>query len=51
MPKPFTDCVRAAGRVRTIKPSPGTYKKICFPKGGGPSKAGETHKKQPTGSK
>lgn len=42
MPKKFEDCVRKGGRVRTVKPTKGTHKAICFPKGGGASSAGET---------
>jgi hypothetical protein len=44
VPKAFDECVRKGGRVRTIKPTKGTHKPICFPKGGGPSVAGETKK-------
>jgi len=49
MPEKFNKCVKAGGRVKTIKPkgkdSP-TYKKICFPKGGGASVAGETKRRK-----
>jgi hypothetical protein len=44
MPKKFTDCVSSGGRVRTVTPRAGTYIKVCFPKGGGPSVAGEVKK-------
>ena len=41
MPPKFTRCVNAGGRVRTINPKKGTYMRVCFPKGGGKSVAGE----------
>lgn len=41
MPKAFDDCVSGGGRVRTKTLSGGRYMHICFPKGGGPSVAGE----------
>lgn len=34
MPKDFDACVRAGGRVRTIKPKPDTYLHICYDKHG-----------------
>lgn len=43
MPQAFTDCVKNGGRIRTRKLSGGKYIKICFPKGGGSSVAGEVH--------
>lgn len=46
MPKSFTDCISAGGRVRTKQLSGGRYLHICFPKGGGPGVAGEVHKKK-----
>jgi hypothetical protein len=30
MPKKFDDCVKSGGRVRTIKPSSGTYMPVCW---------------------
>lgn len=39
MPKAFTDCVAAGGKVRTIKPNAHTYLKVCIK--GGKSTAGE----------
>lgn len=44
MPKKFDDCVSRGGRVRTVKPNAGTYLKVCYPKGGGKSVAGEVKK-------
>jgi hypothetical protein len=44
VPKAFTDCVKNGGRVRTVKPNKSTHLPVCFPKGGGPSVAGETKK-------
>lgn len=41
MPAAFDKCVSEGGRVRTKKLSGGKYMHICFPKGGGPSVAGE----------
>jgi len=46
MPKAFDDCVSGGGRVRTKTLSDGRYIHICFPKGGGPSVAGEVKEKQ-----
>jgi hypothetical protein len=48
MPEAFDKCVANGGRVRTKKLSGGRYIHICFPKGGGPSVAGEVKKKQKT---
>ena len=42
MPKSFTRCVEAGGRVRTIKPSKTTYVKVCYK--GGKSYSGHAHK-------
>ena len=44
MPKPFEDCVKNGGRVRTKKLSGGRYIKICYING--KSYAGEVHKKK-----
>lgn len=44
MPKAFDRCVKARGRVRTLKPKgrcSRAYLPVCFPRGGGPSVAGE----------
>ena len=41
MPVEFDACVKNGGRIRTKKLSGGKYMHICFPKGGGPSVAGE----------
>ena len=46
MPKKFTDCVSRGGRVRTKSLPKGKYMRVCFPKGGGPSVAGEVKKKK-----
>lgn len=49
MPKKFTKCVKAGGRVRTLKPKgkgSKVYKKVCFPKGGGSSVAGHTKRRK-----
>ena len=52
MPVKFTNCIKAGGRVRTIKPkgagSP-TYLKICYPKGGGGPVRGEVKHRKPKG--
>ncbi len=48
MPKEFDTCVAAGGRVRTKTMSRGRFIHICFPKGGGPSVAGEVKTKQDT---
>lgn len=45
MPKDFTACVDAGGRVRTKKLSDGRYIKICWDKAG-KSHAGEVHEKK-----
>ena len=45
MPKPFEDCIKAGGRVRTKSLSGGRYIHICFGKGG-KSYAGEVKKKE-----
>lgn len=39
MPDDFDKCVRDGGRVRTIKPKPGKFMRICFK--GGKSFVGE----------
>jgi len=44
MPKPFEDCVKNGGRVRTKKLSGGRYIKICYING--KSYAGEVHTKK-----
>jgi len=41
MPKAFDDCVANGGKVRTMTPEAGKYMHVCFPRGGGPSVAGE----------
>ena len=41
MPAEFDSCVSNGGRVRTKKLKGGKFIHICFPKGGGPSVAGE----------
>jgi len=46
MPKEFDECVKNKGRVRTIKIKGGRYMHVCFPKGGGPSIAGEVKTKE-----
>jgi len=45
MPANFEKCVREGGRVRRKMLSDGRYINICYPKGGGPGKAGEVHQK------
>lgn len=40
MPRAFNKCVKSGGRVRTVKPSSGTHKPICYK--GGKSYAGHT---------
>lgn len=39
MPAAFNRCVKKGGRVRTIKRTEGTYRRICY--SGGKSYAGE----------
>lgn len=34
MPKAFRRCVKSGGRVRTVKPTAGTYLPVCYPKCG-----------------
>jgi len=47
MPDAFIRCARRNGRVRTIKPRPDVYIKVCYPKGGGAPVHGEVvHTKQ-----
>lgn len=46
MPVKFGRCVKAGGRVRTIKPKKGVYIHVCWPKGGGPPISGEVHHKR-----
>lgn len=49
MPAKFNKCVKAGGRVRTIKPKgqkSGTYMHVCYPKGGGSPVSGEVKKKK-----
>ena len=49
MPAKFTKCVKAGGRVRTIKPKgkgSKTYLHICYPKGGGSTVRGEVKKRK-----
>ena len=43
MPKEFTSCIEAGGKVRTKKLKGSKYIYVCIPKGGGPSVAGEVH--------
>jgi hypothetical protein len=45
MPADFDKCVSNGGRVRTKTLKGGRYIHICFPKGGGPSIAGEVKTK------
>ncbi len=40
MPKAFDRCVKRGGKVRTVKPKPGTYMRVCKPSGGKKSVAG-----------
>jgi len=46
MPAAFDACVAKGGRVRTKKIKGGKYVHICYPKGGGPSVAGEVKTKK-----
>lgn len=34
MPADFERCVAEGGRVRTVKPNPGTYIHVCYDKSG-----------------
>ena len=45
-PQAFDDCVAEGGKVRTKTLKTGQYIRICFPKGGGPSIAGEVKTKE-----
>lgn len=48
MPPAFDRCVKAGGRVRTVKPRADRYLRICYPKGGGSPVKGYLKKvKQP----
>lgn len=49
MPAAFDKCMMMGGKVRTKKMGKGKYMHICFPKGGGPSVAGEVKTKQKSG--
>ncbi len=53
MPENFTACIKGGGRVITKKLSGNKYIRICFPKGGGASVAGEvkTAQKKTDGEK
>jgi tartrate dehydratase alpha subunit/fumarate hydratase class I-like protein len=42
MPKEFDSCMANGGRVITKRVNDKEYMHICYPKGGGPSIAGET---------
>ncbi len=46
MPADFTKCINDGGRVRTITLKGGRHMKICYPKGGGSSIAGEVKHSQ-----
>ena len=46
MPAAFDKCVKGGGRVRTKKVGQNKYIHVCFPKGGGPSEAGEVKTKK-----
>lgn len=46
MSQQFNKCVENDGYVRTKELGKGRYMHICFPKGGGPSVAGEVKTKQ-----
>jgi hypothetical protein len=41
MPAAFDRCVRRKGRIRTIKPRPDVFIKVCYPQGGGSPVHGE----------
>jgi hypothetical protein len=47
MPVGFNKCRSAGGRIRTVKPSGGTYMPVCFL--GGKSYHGEVHHKKAGG--
>ena len=44
MPDNFTRCVRRGGKIKTLKPRPDVYIKVCYPTSGGPPVHGEVHK-------
>ena len=49
MPKKFDRCVKAGGRVRTLKPKgkgSRTYVQVCYPKGGGSPASGHSKKRK-----
>lgn len=47
-PVAFDSCVAGGGRVRTMSVGKDKYLHICYPKGGGPSVAGEVKTKKPS---
>ena len=49
MPAKFDRCVKAGGRVRTLKPkgeSSRTFVRVCYPKGGSPPVSGGAKKRK-----
>jgi len=44
MPAAFNKCRAGGGKIRTKRVSRTHYMRICIPKGGGSSVAGETHR-------
>jgi len=44
MPEAFDNCQKNGGRIRTITLKNNRYMHVCYPKGGGPSVAGEVKK-------
>ena len=49
MPAKFDRCVKAGGRVRTVKPKgeeSRTFVRVCFPKGGGSPVSGGVKKRK-----
>lgn len=46
MPRKFTQCQKAGGKIRTKTLPGGKYIPICIPKGGGKSVGGEVHTKK-----
>lgn len=51
MPEAFVRCQRRGGRIRTIKPRPDVYIKVCYPTDGGPAVHGEVHNVKEGGKK
>jgi len=49
-PANFDRCVRRGGKIKTIKPRPDVYIKVCYPTSG-PPVHGEVHKTETNSDK